>query len=227
MINFNRRNRIHPCYLTKEDLKELVCLIKTDFPESGRKEDFTIRTYSNTFDISEHSIDDFLNHRRLPSVLTKLIINIIGWSTERKIDKDLEITFYDNYIDFKVSGASESWVNGKYLQIVGFLRTKKPMFWFLHPATYVIRGGIFVVLIGSATFLAIQWFKEGFGAINILTPLSIVFLSLLDSIIGKNKYTQIFITERQSFSDKYKDLITVITIIGVLFTIVGVVIMLL
>jgi hypothetical protein len=223
MIDFNKQNKIHPCCLTNDDLVALVSLIKQDFPKSDRQEDFTIRTFSTIVNISEHSLKDFLKHDRLPSILTILTIEMIGWSTERDINKSLDITFYNNYIELRVSGASESWVNGKYIQITDFLKGKKPRFWFLHTtAAQVISGGIYTLLVIGISFLVTQVFIEGLESIGILIPLSIFLLGLLNFIIRKSKYTQIFIAKKQSFSDKYKDLITILLIIGTLFSIGGV-----
>lgn len=227
MIKFNKQSKIHPCYLSKGDLETLVSFIVSDFPESDRKEDFGIRTYSDTLDISEHSLKDFLEHDRLPTTLTRLMIDMVGWSGDREINKNLEITFYDNYINLRVSGASESWVNGKYVQITDFLKDKRPLLWFLHtPITYIIRGGIFVAIICGIGFIVFQWYKNGFDSVNILIPLSLMFLSMLDSMLGKHKYTQIFLTERKSFSEKYKDFITIVTLVASVLSIVAFILML-
>lgn len=221
MIKFNRQSKIHPCYLSKEDLKALVSLIRSDFPKSDRVEDFRIRTYSDTLDISENSLDDFLAHKRMLTVLTRLIIEIIGWSDDCEIDKSLEITFYDNYINFNVSGVSESWVNGKYIQVTDFLKKKRPILWFLHaPATYVIRGVIFALIVGGVSYVATWWHMNGFEAINILIPLGIVSIGILDFMISKYKYTQIFLSEKKSFAEKYKNFITIITLAAALVAIV-------
>jgi hypothetical protein len=129
MIKFTKERKIHPCYLSVDDLRALVLLINTDFPESNRPDDFQIRTSLNGVYISEHSLENFLNHDRLPPILTRLMINVVGWSSTREIDKNFDITFYDNYIDLRVSGFSESWVNGKFLQVVDFLKKTRPSLW--------------------------------------------------------------------------------------------------
>jgi uncharacterized membrane protein YvlD (DUF360 family) len=220
MLKFNKQSRIHPCHFSKSELETLVSLIKTDFPESNREEDFKIRTYSDTIDITEHSLENFLGHDRLPPTLSRLMIGVIGWSDDREINKSFDLTFSDNYIDLRVSGVSESWVNGKYIQITNFLKAKRPLLWFLHsPAIYVIRGGIFVIIVAGAAFLIYQWYMNGFDSVNILIPLSVLFFSILDSMIGKHKYTQIFLTEQRSFSERYKDLVTIVGLLASVTTI--------
>jgi len=229
MIQFRKGKGIRPCYLTKGKLEALVNLLKTDFSPSDRLDTFTLRTFSDEIDISEHTLEDFLNHERLPPVLTRLIINIIEQSDQGDINKRLDLTFFDNYINLNISGSSESWVNGKFIQIDEFLKKTRPVFWFLYTPNIlvapIIQGAIFPLLIAGLVMLGKRIFERGFDFAEIWLLLGIFFLSVLALIIGKYKYTKIFLTEKLSFSDKYKDIITLViiflTIVTTVFAVMG------
>lgn len=222
MVDFRKEEKIHPCYLKKDDLNSLVEIIKEDFPTSDRLEDFKISTWSDSLHVSENTLDSFLAQKKLPEILTKLTIRIIGWSENRNINKSVEITFYDNYISLSVSGSSETWVNGKHLQITKFLKKTRPIFWFLKlPIIYMIRGALFVfMLIGSYSILEYIFINKPIKNSILIGVFSIL---LLDWILGKVKYTKIYLTEQQSFFEKHKDLITFITLMASIAGIIGII----
>ena len=116
VINYRKEEDIHPCHLSREDVIQLVDLIKIDFPTSTRAEDLEITSHLDQKVISVNSIEDFFGHKNLPAVISRLTIRLTGWSNS-KIDKTVNLTFYDNFIQLNVSGDSESWVNGKFIQI--------------------------------------------------------------------------------------------------------------
>lgn len=108
MTEFNRRKKIHPCRITKDDLVRLIPIVKSDFLTSTRKEDFVISATLNNISISENTLEEFLNHDRLPKILTRLSILMIGRSDKKDfdIDKSVQLTFFESFIDLTVSGSS-------------------------------------------------------------------------------------------------------------------------
>lgn len=222
MITFRKEKRVHPCHLARHDLIQLGNIVKTDFPNSFRKEDFEISSSWNNANVLENSIDDFLAHPNLPSVISRLNIRLIGWSAERDIDKSVQIIFYDNFIQAEVSGHSESWVNGKFIQIIDFLKTTRPLFWFLESQpVYAFRGILWGTIIAVAYLLGKEILYTGSdsqGTKPLLLYMLILFL--LDWALGKLKYTQIFLTDKQSFVQKYNDLFIIIGFIASIIAIV-------
>jgi hypothetical protein len=220
MVDFRKEEKIHPCYLKKDDLKSLVDIIKEDFPKSDRLEDFKISTWSDSLHVSENTLDNFLAQKKLPEILTKLTIRVIGWSENRDINKSLEITFYDNYINLSISGSSETWVNGKHIQITKFLKNTRPFFWFLKlPIVSMVRGALFVFMMIGGYLIWESIFKN--KSIENSIVIGTLSLFLLDWILGKIYYTKIYLTEQQSFFEKHKELITLISLIGSIAGIIG------
>jgi len=214
MINFRKEKNIHPCYLSKEDLETLVGLIKSDFPSSKRIDDFKIRAYTNRVDVSENTLDAFLDHGELPSILTDLSIDATGWSVEGGINKSLDLIFHNNFINLRVSGSSETWVNGKFLQIVSFLKKTRPFLWFLHTTiAYFVLGAIITPVLISIALLVKRISEEGFDFIAIISILGVLFLGSLVLIGIRHKYVQIFLKEKRSFFNKHKDVIIFLSFI--------------
>jgi hypothetical protein len=69
-----------------------------------------------------------------------------------------------------------------------------------------------------------RMYVGGIDSVGTTLPLGIGFLSMFDTFIGKHKYTKIYIAEQKSFSDKYRDLITIVTFMAAIFAIIGVII---
>lgn len=221
MITYRRDESIHPCHLTREELIRLVEIVKTDFPDSSRKEDFEIGSNWDKARISDNSINDFLSHTNLPPVLSRLNIRLIGWSEERHIDKSVEITFYDNFIQVVVSGHSESWVNGKFIQIVDFLRTARPLFWFLEsPPVYALRGALWIIILAGTYWLWKEILYGGSNSPGVKPILLYVLVLFLDWALSRLKYTQIFLADKKSFVQKYNDLFIVVGFIAGIIAIV-------
>jgi hypothetical protein len=198
MKNYITDKRIHPCRLNRADLVRLVALIKTDFSKSERKEDFELRSYFDGLNISENSLDAFFHHTDLPPVLSRLTIRQIGWSAAREIDKLLELTFYDNYISLSVRGESESWVKGKSSQLLDFLKTKRPFFWFLRTRPGLFFGGALIFIIGGPAlgFIEYRILTGGFISVGIFLPMGVIFLILLGFAVARFRYTQIYLTRK-------------------------------
>ena len=148
MKEYTKSGRIHPCKLERNDLLQLIKIVKETFPVSDRKDDFNVSTNLPNISIRENSIEDFLKHEELPDKFNRLSIRARGWSENREIDKDVRMTFYDNFIDLDVDGTDQTWVLGKYSQITNLLREKRPWFWVFkaHP---VLEGFIqgFILLL--------------------------------------------------------------------------------
>lgn len=200
MKNYQKSKTIHPCHLTKKDVFELVEKIKSDFPTSDRKEDFQVSITSKDFNISENDIQKVFGHNDLPKVLTRISFRMLGWSENRDIDKSIYLSFYNSFIELNVSGFSESWVNGKYLQISNFLKTKKPIFWFLKPRPVLgmlLGIGLFwaILLLASVMieiFLDEQTISLGLSSI-------VAFLVIVAILVLKFRYTKIYLTEKRNF----------------------------
>ena len=97
MKKYTKETKIHPCRLEKSDILNIEELIRSDV-ETKRTEDFSVNSHLHNVDIYENSMNDFLNHKDLPKILSRLSISIIGWSKDNNIDKSIDLTFYDNFI---------------------------------------------------------------------------------------------------------------------------------
>lgn len=224
MIKYTQTQRIQPCRLTKEDLFNLVDLIQTDFPKSERKEDFQIIAFIPGADASENSLNDLFTHKNLPKFLDKLSIRQIGWSTEGNIDKSLDLTFYNSFIELRISGELESWVRGKKLQVTDFLKAKRPFLWFIHTVPILIlRGSFFPLILAGVGIMGTQIYKNGIDSVGIILPISVLCITLFDFAIGKYPYVRIYIEKEKTFIERYNTLIIVITFVAAIFTIIGVI----
>jgi hypothetical protein len=211
MINFRKTKSIHPCRLSREDLVVLSNLIQTDFPVSDRITDFTIETRFDNVVIAANDVQHFLSRDRLPAILTDLEISKVGWSPDRNIDKMLHLRFGNNSIDLSVSGSSESWVNGKYIQIVDFLKTKQFTLWFLHhpvPVFFLVRVAIGAYIVSEGVLLIRQFYVGGLDSIRTSTLLIVIAFGLLSLGLGKQKYTHISLVREETLLSKHKDALT-------------------
>jgi len=214
---------VHPCKLERDDLLKLITIVKETFPISERKEDFKVSTNFPNISIRENSIEDFLAHKELPQRFNRLSIEIIGWDKNSKIDKTVRMTFYDNFIELDVNGVDETWVLGKYAQITNFLSKKRPWFWALH-------GKVFPYLIGAIPVISICGLiyfikvKE----IPYLVSIAIFLIAWLFATVHFLRgtflpYTQIILTPKKSSLFSKENIIILIAIFTLIFTIVGVI----
>ena len=143
MKTYSQHKEIHPCKLNKQDLIELVKIIKKVFPKSDRKEDFQIMSNLPNLDIDENDIENFLNIEEIPNIINRLSIRQIGWNTKGEIDKIVNISLYTNYINLDINGFNEEWVLGKLTQIQNFLKAKRTKlflslsYWFIDSIKHV------------------------------------------------------------------------------------------
>lgn len=223
MKKYTKETKIHPCRLEKSDLLAIENLVRSDV-DTRRVEDFKVSSNNGNVSISETSINDFLNHTGLPKILSGLSISIIGWSEDRNIDKSVDLTFYDHFISLRIGGDSEIWVNGKYEQITSFLRTKKPVLWFLKTTQlFMLRGVLFTILFSGLGIMISRFISGGIDSVGIRLPVMLLVVSLLDTVLSKFQYTKIYIEERKSFIEKYNSALLIIGAVGAVFTVIGVI----
>ena len=227
MKKYTKLESIHPCRLERNDLLELIKIVKETFPVSGRKEDFEIYTTLPNISISSNSIEDFLKHEELPDELNKLSFNIIGWSKNREIDKSVRMTFYNNYIDLDIDGREQTWVLGKYSQITDFLRKKRPWFWALHKLSPYIRGIIAGIIPVLSLIVTVELIKAKAIIYSISTALLLIAWVFAIVFYFKGTllpYTKIIITPKKSFFNKENITIIVLVLTFIVSIIGGIII---
>jgi len=222
MKEYTKSASIHPCKLNRNDLLKLIELLKEAFPFSDRKEDFTISTNLPNISIRANSIEDFLEHEDLPDKFSRLSLEIIGWSEDREIDKAVRMIFYDNFISLDVNGAEQTWVLGKYSQIVDFLRKKRPWFGPLRE--------IFLYTIGAIPLLSLFGLIYFIISNEIVYSISTTLLLIVWVIAGVFyfkgtflPYTQIILRPKESPLNKENLMIT-IAILSLIVSLIGAVV---
>ncbi len=225
MKKYQKSGKIHSCKIKKNDLLELIEIIKETFPDSDRKEDFEVSTNLLNISIHSNSIEDFLEHKELPEKLNRLSIRIIGWNHDRNIDKSIELVFYDNFINLNIYGEENAWVIGKYAEITDFLKEKRPWPWFIHTNIfYAIEGGISILLLIVLTSLIVH-----FIAINeiMYSIITVIMLFIFAYIYHLKKtifpYTQIIIKHEKSFFNP-ENIKLIILLLSLIVMIIGVII---
>lgn len=219
MKQYSKSGYIHPCRLKKDDLMELVEILRESFSPSNRKEDFEISTNFHDVYIRSNDINEFLKHKELPDKLSRLSLRIIGWSENREIDKTVRITFYDNYISLDVNGTEKTWVLGKYMQIKDFLKNKRPWFWALNKAFPFISG---IIPFPLLTVLAI-FIKKGEIIYSLSTTLFLIAWLLTTIFYFKGtflSYTQIILNPKKNILNK-ENITIIIALLTLIFTIIG------
>lgn len=196
MKSCTRTAKIQPTLLTKDDLIGLVEIVKKSVPASDRAEDFKISTNLEKINISETSIETFLAHHDLPEKITRLSISAIGWNNDINIDKNVRMTFYDNYINLNIDGSDETWVLGINAQLTNFLKGKKSKLWFLNKIFPFISG---VLPIEFLYFFASS-IKDGAIGYSISAGILFVTTTILVALFFKGTflpYTQIYTKEKR------------------------------
>ena len=225
MKKYQKSGKIHSCKIKKDDLLKLIEIIKETFPDSDRKEDFEVSTRLPNIRIHSNSIEDFLKHEELPDKLNRLSIGIIGMNQDRNIDKRVELTFYDNFIDLNVYGEDNTWVIGKYTVITDFLKKKRSWFWFIHTNVfYSIEGGIGMLLLIVLTSLVVHFITINEIMYSIIT---VIILFILAYIYHLKKtifpYIQIIIKHEKSFFN-IENIKLIILLLSLIIMIIGVII---
>lgn len=219
MKEYTKSGDIHPCRLERNDLLELIKIIKETLPVSDRKEDFKISTNLPDIHISSNSIEEFLKHEELPDKFDRLTLNVVGWSKNREIDKSIRITFYGNYINLDVGGTQQTWVLGKYSQITNFLKKKKPWFWALHKIFPVIAGIIPIVSLNAL----VDFIKAKVIIYSVSTALFLIAWIFATVFYFRGTflpYTQIILTPKKSLFNK-ENITIIIAALSLIISIIG------
>ncbi len=216
---YQKQSNIHPCKLERNDLFELIRTVKETFPLS--KKQGGIKISSNIYDINirASSIEEFLKHYKLPDIINRLNIELIGWDENSEIDKSVKITFYNNYINLDVNGLDETWVLSKYTQITNFLKKKKPWFCFLYKLFPFITFIVFFEF-GNALFNFIIAKEIIF---SIITIFFIIVWSIATFYHFKSRflpYTQIIVTSKVNLFNK-DNILFLLVILSLIVSIVG------
>ncbi len=222
MKEYQKSGKIHPCRLEKADLSQLVEIIKKTFPISNRKEDFELSTNLPTITVRENSLEDFLKHEELPDKINRLSIRIIGWDENREIDRNIRITFYDNFILLDVAGFDQTWVIGKYSLITDFLKKKKPWFWALNIAFPYIAF-LIPLLCGAALVYLIRANKIIYAVSTTIFMIASIYANILYNKGTFLPHTQIVLSPKISIFSK-ENIMIIIAIFTLIFTIIGAVI---
>ena len=220
MKEYTKSREIHPCKLERDDLLKLIKIVKEGFPDSER--DIYFKLYSNLPNVSieSHSIEDFLEQEELPDKLNRLSIEIMGYDQDhRNINKNIHITFYDNYINLDINGEDQTWVLGKYAQIYDFLKKMRPWFWALNKI-FPFFSGIMPVL---SLFAIIFFIKYNQIVYSISTSFFLVSWILAMVYYDKGTflpYTQIIIRSKKSILSK-EYIIIIIAVLTFIVTVIG------
>lgn len=213
MKEFTKSSNIGRTKLTKNDLSELVALINSGIPVLGlilpEYEEIKITAYLPNSNIIEHGLENFLKHTDLPMKLNFIVFNRNGWSESNNIDKSMELLLGPGNSILRVSGQDQAWVLGKHTQIADYLKSKRPVLWFI---SNQVKQGIFGIVIGFSILLVILAIDPRYGLlkINPLWFLALSSLSFLSIRLNKMKNTMIILQETESFSDKYGMIITIV-----------------
>lgn len=221
MKEYIKESHIKPCRLYKTDLEILVSYIKEGVFDSKKKEDFEISTYLPTVNISEHDLQDFLDHDELPKVFKKLIIEQKGWNSNNEIDRVVSITFYDNFINLSVRGDKEEWVLGKYIKIEQFLDSKKTKFWFLNykPELWgMIQGVLFGIAFTLVIYFIVDLIEN--NRANYFLLLCAITIFIFSLSLNRLPYIEILIAPKEKKYLNRRNITLFIAIINLIAVIV-------
>lgn len=210
MKEYRKNTSLGRVKLTKNDLSELVALIKSGFLQN-RKEDFEITTRVSYSNISEHELESFLKNTDLPMILDNIDIKMAGWSEQRDIDKwvNLRLDTYSN--ELTVSGHDQTWVLGKNTQLLDYIKVKRPFLSFFNKTFIsVLTGVIGGIILSIPLTIIFVFLKSGWNATNSLFVISILPLIIILYCLTKIKIAKIILRESQSFSDKYGMAISIV-----------------
>ncbi len=194
----------------------LIQQIASECP--GRTDDTKIKInlYLENMEVSEESLEAFLAHNDLPSVLSKLQINI----ADKDCDKSVLLEFFDDSTKMVVESTSETWVNGMSEKIQGLLSPKKRFFMKLNVFTLYFFKGFFVtpfiVLIGYVFYS----YKK--TPLPYVQPVLAILVFMVFIFLIKFPKNQIFIKEKRlwGINEWIGIAILVVTILGVIISII-------
>ncbi|HEX7414194.1 MAG TPA: hypothetical protein VF411_09125 [Bacteroidia bacterium] len=202
MNEYRKYTNLGRVKLTKNDLVELVTLVKSDLPITGMMDSFSIKTSISDLNISENDLESFLQHKGIPKTIDNIFIRISSGG------RMVYLTLGNDQNFLSVAGSDQTWVLGKYMQLLGYIKAKQPVLSFI---TKPISFGLIIGIISNILFNIIYVLqKSGWHSINPLLVISIFPCVLILYSITRIKNTKIIIRESQSFSDKYGVAITIV-----------------
>lgn len=126
---YEKKGRIKPCCLDKNDLVQLTKIIQETFSKPEVERYFKVSTTFGETRVFSNSMEDFLQQKGLPKKITELAFWIEGWEEESRFDKNVLLDFSQSAIQLSVEGTDPVWVYDKYNKIVKFLSTKTAWYW--------------------------------------------------------------------------------------------------
>jgi hypothetical protein len=219
MKEYTKSINLPPCKLNKDDLIELVKIVNSDIPTSNRNNNFEIYANLPDITISENNIEIFLKHKELPPTIDKLSIRVFIHNSESLIDKHIDLTFYSNSISLRVNGADQTWVLGKYIQILNFLKRKRPWFWWLNKSAPILMSFILPFFI----YIFIDLIKTNQIFYAISTAIFMLTIIITINLILNNKllpYVKIIIKPNKTPLNK-ENILAIVTVLSFIVSIIG------
>jgi hypothetical protein len=137
MRKFNREARFSSVTLDAKGLRHLAALVRDPASAEGGTyyTFFTVSSDLESLQVSSESVDDFLAHEELPSVLTDVALVF----SQRTADDTREIRLFcrPGYVSLHVEGTEQEWVYGRFEVIRGFLAASRG--WPAVPIVWVRR----------------------------------------------------------------------------------------
>ena len=126
---YERKGKIKPCSLEREDLLTLARLIQETFSKAEIERYFRVSTTQGHTRVFSNSMEDFLNQKELPDQINDLSFWIEGWNQKSRFDKNVLLDFSRYSIQLSVEGTDPVWVYDKFNNIMKFLRKKTAWYW--------------------------------------------------------------------------------------------------
>jgi hypothetical protein len=187
-----KNENVHACKLTRSDLIDLVSIFTDSMSSSDEQVQLELSGQYGDVSVKETDVTAFLENHDLPRNLKTLAIRNYATGENFEVDKSISIQFYDSFISLYVSGKDETWVLGKYSQIMNFLNQEKPWFSSLRKI-FPLLAGVIIGLVGG--FLG-HSISSKMYVVGISTSILLVATILLTIYFLKNEFlphTQIII----------------------------------
>ncbi len=161
---YERRARIKPCCLERNDLLKLAEIIQGTFTKAEVERYFRVSTTLGQNRVFSNSMEDFLNQKDLPPKITELSFWMEGWDKSSRFDKNILLDFSRYSISLSVEGVDPLWVHDLYTAVMKFLQAKTEWYW---PLILLERFLIFcltIILLGniiiSIHFRQLWWYAD-------------------------------------------------------------------
>ncbi|MHB8231535.1 MAG: hypothetical protein ACYDDB_01360 [bacterium] len=202
----------HSCKLNENDLKNLIEKAQADMPAPNNSISVKILHKIST-QKDYPGLNSFFKEAEKCSIyeLNKLDITIIEYDRNKVQVKEINISFSNCSISVTTEGDNEVWVLGKIEAIIRFLKTKKPLLWFLR-TPFIIFLDIIVILsfpIALNKLLLIESIAISPLLIHIIDMVSyLIILFIFISLQHKYfSFTQIILKSKKPFFIKYSPII--------------------